>query len=112
MIYTPYFAWMWFWCWLCFRIYLAIPTPRTHESLYGKLALWLLGYAGAYAHSNLSNFHLCRFFYGSDEAQCAAWDRYLSAITQAQSEHPVSGQFKSADPPISSTKSAIPKSVS
>lgn len=40
----------WFWCWLCFRLYLALPLPMTHRSLYGKFSLWILGYAGFYAH--------------------------------------------------------------
>lgn len=41
----------WFWCWLCFRAYLALPIAGTHKSIYGKFTLWLLGYAGFYAHS-------------------------------------------------------------
>ncbi len=41
----------WFWCWLCFRVYIALPMPRTHKSLYGRFSLWILGYAGYYAHS-------------------------------------------------------------
>lgn len=81
MVPILYVKWMWIWCWGCYRIYLAVPMPETHKSLYGQLSLWLLGYAGAYANSNPDNFHLCRFFYGSDEAQCAAWDRYLAALS-------------------------------
>jgi hypothetical protein len=41
----------WFWCWLCFRTYLALPMPRTHKSVYGRLSLWILGFAGFYAHT-------------------------------------------------------------
>lgn len=73
-----YFRWMWFWCWACYRAYLALPTPSSHSTRYGHFQMWLLGYAGAYAHSNLSNFHLCDFFYRTEEEQCAAWDRHLS----------------------------------
>lgn len=40
----------WFWCWLCYRAYLALPIAGTHRSLYGKFTLWLLGYAGFYAY--------------------------------------------------------------
>lgn len=40
----------WFWCWLCYRAYLALPLPMTHRSTYGKFSLWLLGFAGFYAH--------------------------------------------------------------
>lgn len=41
----------WFWCWLCFRFYLAAPIASTHKSLYGRFMLWVLGYAGYYAHT-------------------------------------------------------------
>lgn len=40
----------WFWCWLCYRAYLALPLPRTHQSLYGRFSLWILGHAGFYAY--------------------------------------------------------------
>lgn len=40
----------WFWCWLCFRTYLALPLPQTHQSYYGRFSLWILGYAGFYAY--------------------------------------------------------------
>lgn len=40
----------WFWCWLCYRAYLAFPMPRTHKSPYGRFSLWMLGYAGFYAY--------------------------------------------------------------
>ena len=41
----------WIWCWLCFRAYLALPLPRTHESMYGRFSLWILAFAGYYAYS-------------------------------------------------------------
>jgi hypothetical protein len=41
----------WFWCWLCFKTFMALPHARTHESLYGRITLWLLSYAGYYAYS-------------------------------------------------------------
>jgi hypothetical protein len=41
----------WFWCWLCFKAFLALPTCRTHQSVYGRFTLWLLPYAGYYAYS-------------------------------------------------------------
>lgn len=40
----------WFWCWLCYRAYLALPMPDTHKSLYGRFSLWILGFAGFYAY--------------------------------------------------------------
>lgn len=40
----------WFWCWLCYRTYLALPTPATHKSFYGRFCLWILGFAGFYAY--------------------------------------------------------------
>jgi len=68
-----------FWCWLCFHSYMMLPMARSHKSLYGRAMGWVLGWAGAYAHSDRSNFHLCRFFYKSDEEQSAAWDRHSAA---------------------------------
>lgn len=78
-----YVKWMWLWCWACYRAYLVLPSAFSHGTLYRKFSFWLLGYAGAYAHSEPGNFHLCRFFYGSDEAQSAAWDRYVSELSSA-----------------------------
>lgn len=46
-----YFHCMWFWCWLCYRAYIALPIACTHNSSYGRFTLWLLGYGGAYANS-------------------------------------------------------------
>lgn len=79
-----YFRWMWLWCWTCYRLYMAIPPASTHASRYGRFNMWLLGYAGAYAHSDLNTFHLCDFFYRTREEQSAAWDRHLSAHPPAE----------------------------
>lgn len=70
---------MWFWCWLCHRAYMTLPPAYSHHTRYGKLNLWLLGYAGAYAHSDRETFPLCLFFYRSKEDQSAAWDLFLSS---------------------------------
>jgi hypothetical protein len=83
-----YFRWMWFWCWACYRAYLALPAASSHNTRYGRALMWLLGYAGAYAHSDPSNFHLCSFFYRTDAEQSAAWDRHLSAMSQADQGNP------------------------
>jgi hypothetical protein len=40
----------WFWCWLCYRAYLALPMPATHRSPYGRFSLWISGYAYFYAY--------------------------------------------------------------
>lgn len=77
-----YFRWMWFWCWFCHRAYLSLPIASTHKSRYGRFSLWLLGYAGSYAHSDLSSFHLCSYFHRSKEDQDAAWDRFVSVGLQ------------------------------
>ena len=66
---TAYHHLMWFWCWACFRAYMALPSSRTHRSRYGRFMLWLLGHAGAYAHSDRSNFHLCSYFCSSSDEQ-------------------------------------------
>jgi hypothetical protein len=42
---------LWIWCYIAFKLYLWLPTSLNHKTLYGRFALWLLGYAGAYAHS-------------------------------------------------------------
>lgn len=63
---------MWFWCWLCFKAYILLPVSGSHKTTYGLLMLWVLGYAGAYAHCTRKNFHLCRFFFRSDEEWRAA----------------------------------------
>lgn len=73
-----YFRWMWFWCWLCYRAYLALPIARNHQTRYGRFTLWLLGYGGSYAHSDLSSFHLCSYFHNSKEEQDAAWECFIS----------------------------------
>ena len=78
MKWTAFHHWMRFWCWLCFRTYLALPIANDLKSRYGRLTMWLLGYAGAYAHSNRETFHLCSFFYRTKAEQDAAWDEYLS----------------------------------
>ena len=75
-----YFEWMWFWCWCCYRTYMAIPPADSHESRYGRFNMWLIGYAGAYAHSD-SDFHLCSFFYRTKEEQSAAWDRHIATLS-------------------------------
>jgi hypothetical protein len=80
---SPYFWWMWFWCWLCYRAYMTLPVASSHHTLYGRFLMWLLSYAGAYAHSDLSDFHLCNFFYRTKEEQDAAWDGHLAGISQA-----------------------------
>lgn len=64
-----YERWMWIWCKACFKVYLALPLPATHKSLYGRFSLWLLGYAGAYAHSTRENFHQCSFFDKAEESR-------------------------------------------
>lgn len=69
---------MWFLCWIAYRIVMAMPGPDDLSSRYGRLYLWLISYAGAYAHSDRSNFYLCNFFYRSDAEQKAAWDRHLA----------------------------------
>lgn len=75
---------MWLWCWFCYRAYMASPVAHDLHTRFGRLQMWLIGYAGAYAYSSELDFHLCRFFYGSDEAFNAAWDRHL---TQHPSAH-------------------------
>lgn len=83
---SPYFWWMWVWCWACFRVYMTLPVSRTHKSLYGRVMLWVLGHGGAYAHSSLNTFHLCRYFYATREEHAAEWDRYeASEPSPAQS---------------------------
>lgn len=83
------FFWsMRFWCWTCYRVYMAIPAPDSHASRYGQFNMWLLGYAGAYAHSDLSDFHLCNFFYRTKGDQSAAWERHIAALPPANWETP------------------------
>lgn len=41
----------WIWCRIAFHLYLWLPMAASHKSLYGRLTLWLLGFAGAYAHT-------------------------------------------------------------
>lgn len=72
-----YFEWMWFWCWGCYRAYRALPVASSHATRYGRFLMWLLEYAGAYAHSSRADFHLCSFFYRSKAEQSAAWDQHL-----------------------------------
>lgn len=62
MRWTIYHHWMWIWCWACYRAYMALPAAESHDSRYGRFMMGRLGYAGAYAHSDKSNFHLCSFF--------------------------------------------------
>lgn len=78
MKHALYFRWMWFWCWACYRAYLALPMPDLHSTIYGRVNLWILGWAGAYAHSTLNDFHLARFFYRSDAEQAVAWEKHLA----------------------------------
>ena len=78
-----YFRWMWFWCWLCYRAYMVLPVADSHHTRYGRFTLWLLGYAGCYAHSTIEDFHLCNFFYRTEAEQDAAWVRHLSALPPA-----------------------------
>lgn len=43
---------LWFWCYMAFKLYLWLPFEQAgYETRYGRFKLWLLGYAGAYAHS-------------------------------------------------------------
>lgn len=78
MRWTPYHHWMWFWCWLCHLTYMASPVADSQHSRYGRFQMWLLGYAGAYAHSDRGNFHLCLFFYRDRAEHSAAWDRHIA----------------------------------
>lgn len=82
MRWTPYHHWMWFWCWLCYRAYILFPIASNHHTRYGRGMLWILGYGGAYASSDRSNFHLCIFFYRSVEEQNAAWDRHIGPVAK------------------------------
>lgn len=56
----------WFWCWLCYRAYLALPIAGTHKSIYGKFTLWLLGYAGFYAYDPCHAARAMRASQGKD----------------------------------------------
>jgi hypothetical protein len=80
MSHAVYFNLMRFWCWLCYRAYMASPVAMSHSTRYGLFQMWLLGYAGAYAHSTRADFHLCDFFYHTRAEQSAAWDRHLAAL--------------------------------
>lgn len=80
MKWTAYHHFMWFWCWACFRAYLTLPMPATHKSRYGRFNLWLLGFAGGYAHSTRADFHLCIWFHPNEEAQAAAWEAHSDAV--------------------------------
>lgn len=42
---------LWIWCWIALKLYLNLPLGSDHRNLYGRFLMWLLGYAGAYAHS-------------------------------------------------------------
>ena len=88
MVSRLYFRWMWFWCWACYRLYLALPSHYQRSGFYRGFSLWLLGYAGSYAHSTLADFHLCNFFYRTEAEQCAAWDRYLATLPPADGKAP------------------------
>jgi len=47
----------WFWCYTAFKLYLWLPFAPKHETRYGQFKLWLLGYGGAWAHSeNFADF--------------------------------------------------------
>lgn len=87
MNWTPRHYVVGFWCWLCYRAYLTLPMSGSHESLYGRFSLWLLGFAGAYAHSDRDTFPLCLFFYRSKEEQSVAWDAFL-ASRLSSTNHP------------------------
>jgi hypothetical protein len=80
---TPYHHWMWFWCWLCYRLYLALPAAMNLNTRYSRICLWLLGYAGCYAYGTRENFPWCRFFFESDEACRAAWAKHLNEASAA-----------------------------
>jgi hypothetical protein len=41
----------WIWCWAAYHLWVALPFAPYHETRYGKFRLWLLAYAGSYAHS-------------------------------------------------------------
>jgi hypothetical protein len=73
---------MWFWCWACFKAYTKSPVAHNQHSLYGRFQMWLLGYAGCYAHCDIHSFHLCNFFHRTDEEQDAAWDRHLATLSR------------------------------
>lgn len=69
MTWTLYHRWMWFWCWLCYRAYMALPMPYSHHTRYGRFNMWLLGYAGCYAHCDTrESFGECSFFRSSQRS--------------------------------------------
>lgn len=47
----------WVGCWFAYHAYLKLPFKHDHSTRYGRFKLWLLGFAGAYAHSdNFADF--------------------------------------------------------
>lgn len=82
-----YFEWMWFWCWACYRAYLALPAAMNMGTRYHQFTMWLLAYGGAYAYSTRKDFHLCRFFFQNDGDCHAAWEKHL-AVTRPQRDTP------------------------
>ncbi len=50
------------WCYVAFQTYMLLPGARTHQSRYGRFTLWLIGYGGAYMHSdNYADFRVNSF---------------------------------------------------
>lgn len=41
----------WFLCWAAYRLYRILPVTLNSGSRYWRFNMWLVGYAGAYAHS-------------------------------------------------------------
>ena len=41
----------WFGCYVAYKIYNWLPPADNHQSLWGRFQMWLLGFGGAYAHS-------------------------------------------------------------
>jgi hypothetical protein len=41
----------WVWCYAAYKLYIWLPVGSDHKNLYGRFQMWLLGYGGAYAHS-------------------------------------------------------------
>lgn len=81
-----FFYLMRFWCWLCYRAYMLSPVASSHGTRYGRFMMWVLGYAGAYAHSTPDDFYLCNFFYRTKAEQSEAWDRHLKFVGRGQEQ--------------------------
>lgn len=65
----------WFGCYLAFRLYLAIPLARDIKSRLARLQLWLLQYAGAYAHSPDFEFFCENARFGRKGRELARMDK-------------------------------------